>query len=82
VTSNDRHVILWTFGQAVRERRHALGFTQEHLAQRAGVGRSYITDIELGLRNVALVTIVRLATALDMPASGLVAGVDTREQMK
>ena len=36
------------FGRVVRERREALGLSQEALAARAGIHRTYISSIELG----------------------------------
>lgn len=54
------------FGQAVRERRLELGLTQEQLAHESGLNRSYITDVERGARNLALVNVARLVHALDM----------------
>jgi len=60
-----------TFGAAVRTRRAALGISQEELASRAGLHRTYIGDIERGLRNVSLKNIHRLAAGLGCPASEL-----------
>lgn len=40
--------------------------TQEALAARAKLNRSYITDVERGARNIALVNAARLVRALDM----------------
>jgi len=54
------------FGQAVRERRLELRLTQEELAHAAGLNRSYITDVERGARNLAIVNVARLVHALDM----------------
>jgi transcriptional regulator with XRE-family HTH domain len=54
------------FGRAVRERRLELGLTQEQLAHESGLNRSYITDVERGARNLALVNVARLVHALDM----------------
>lgn len=54
------------FGEAVRERRLALGLTQEQLAHKSGLNRSYITDVERGARNLALVNVARLVHALGM----------------
>jgi transcriptional regulator with XRE-family HTH domain len=51
----------------LRRRRH---LTQESLAERAGMDRSYLSGIELGKHNVPLDTICRLAWAL---------GLDVRE---
>jgi transcriptional regulator with XRE-family HTH domain len=52
------------FGRRVRERRVALGLSQEDLAERADLDRTYISGIERGLRNVSLLNITRLASAL------------------
>jgi transcriptional regulator with XRE-family HTH domain len=52
------------FGDAVRARREELGLTQEDLAGRAGIHRTYLSDVERGSRNISLVNIERLAAAL------------------
>jgi len=59
------------FGFAVKLRREELGLTQEDLAHRAGIHRTYLSDVERGGRNVSLVNIERLAAALALPASEL-----------
>jgi CheY-like chemotaxis protein/DNA-binding XRE family transcriptional regulator len=59
------------FGAAVRFRRDHLGISQEELAGRAGLHRTYISDVERGARNVSLESIHRLATALEVPLSVL-----------
>ncbi len=64
------------FGQAVKVRRHELGFSQEELAWRAGLNRTYVTDIERGARNLSLVTIEKLAQALQTPLSALLRDID------
>ena len=43
--------------------------SQEELAHRAGIHRTYIGDIERGARNPALVNICRIAKALDAKPS-------------
>jgi transcriptional regulator with XRE-family HTH domain len=63
------------FGARVRARRRAVGMTQEALAHRAGVHRSYVGSLETGGRNPSLETIARLATALEVDAADLVAGL-------
>jgi CheY-like chemotaxis protein len=60
-----------SFAVAVRERRHRLGLSQEELAWRAGLHRTYVTDIERGARNLSLKSIERLATALQAPIAEL-----------
>jgi transcriptional regulator with XRE-family HTH domain len=61
------------FGAAVRLRRDNLGISQEELAGRAGLHRTYISDVERGARNVSLESIHRLADALQVPMSLLFA---------
>ena len=52
------------FGIAVRKRRSELGISQEELAGRAELHRTYIADIERGTRNVSLINIEKIAKAL------------------
>jgi transcriptional regulator with XRE-family HTH domain len=59
------------FGFAVKDRREALGLTQEEFAERAGIHRTYLSDIERGTRNVSLVNIERVASALSLKVSEL-----------
>jgi CheY-like chemotaxis protein/DNA-binding XRE family transcriptional regulator len=58
-------------GLAVRNHRQALGLTQEELAWRANLHRSYVADIERGGRNVTLRIIANLAQALQVSVGGL-----------
>jgi transcriptional regulator with XRE-family HTH domain len=53
-----------TFGRKVRRFRQVLGLSQEGLADRASIHRTYIGGIERGERNPTLTMIVRLADAL------------------
>lgn len=61
-----------TFGERVRARRSVLGLSQEDLAHRAGLHRTYIGSVERGERNVSLANIVRIARALGVDAAELV----------
>ena len=65
------------FGDAVRARREALGLTQEDLADKAGIHRTYLSDIERGTRNVSLVNIERVAAALAVSMSALFGRVES-----
>jgi transcriptional regulator with XRE-family HTH domain len=57
-------------GANVRKYREALGFSQEELADRCGLHRTYVGSVERGERNVSLENIVLLARALnEMPAA-------------
>lgn len=58
-------------GKAIRQRRKEFGISQEELADRSGINRTYIGDVERGERNLALVNIVVFAETLDLTASEL-----------
>jgi len=55
------------FGERVREERHKLGLSQEELASRAGVHRTYIGMIERAEKNITLENIEKIAKALEIP---------------
>lgn len=63
------------FGQRVRARRTELGVSQEALAAKSGLHRTYISSVELGERNVSLRNIILLAQALDCDPGKLVEGL-------
>ena len=54
------------FGERVRELRQEQGLSQEELAFRAKIHRTYLGGIERGERNPALKNIARIAEALDV----------------
>jgi DNA-binding XRE family transcriptional regulator len=51
-------------GQAIRQKREALGLTQEQLAEKAGLLQSHISRLEIGMHAPTKNTIDRLAQAL------------------
>jgi transcriptional regulator with XRE-family HTH domain len=55
------------FGMALRKRRNELDISQEQLAHDAGMSRSYVTDVELGKRNVTVANMEALADAVNTP---------------
>ncbi len=60
------------FGKRVREIREKKDISQEKLGELAGLHRTYVSSLERGLRNVSLVNIDKLATALGVPMAELV----------
>ncbi len=64
------------FGSAVRAKRENLGFSQEQLAELAGMHRTYVGSIERGERNVSLENIVKLCEALRIKPSSLMGSLD------
>ena len=63
--------ILIKFGNKVRERRLALDLSQEELAGRAGVHRTYVGMIERAEKNITLENIQKIAKALEIPLDKL-----------
>ncbi len=61
--------ILEKFGEKVREERHQRGFSQEELAARAGVHRTYIGMIERAEKNITLGNIEKITKALGLKIS-------------
>ncbi len=66
------------FGAVLRTRRMALAFSQEELAFRADVDRTFVSMLERGLRMPSLGTILALAEALDMSGAQLVQMVEQK----
>ncbi|HEX8121992.1 MAG TPA: helix-turn-helix transcriptional regulator [Solirubrobacteraceae bacterium] len=66
-------------GRAVRDFRNGQGISQEDLAHRSGMHRTYLGGIERGERNVSYANLKRLARALDVPASQLLARAEEHE---
>lgn len=58
---------LLTFGARVREMRVAAGMSQEDLAERTSLHRTYIGSVERGERNLAIGNCYALADALNVP---------------
>jgi transcriptional regulator with XRE-family HTH domain len=61
------------FGDALRELRAERGMSQEAVALEAGLNRGYYSGVERGVRNLSLTNIVKIADALGVPASDVLA---------
>jgi transcriptional regulator with XRE-family HTH domain len=59
------------FGTTVREWRNHIGISQGELAERADLHRTYVSDVERGMRNISLKNIERLARALNISVPAL-----------
>lgn len=53
-------------GKAIKRKRCALGISQEELASRAGLHRTYVSDVERGARNPSIGSVEKLASALEL----------------
>ncbi|HZS21804.1 MAG TPA: helix-turn-helix transcriptional regulator [Pseudonocardiaceae bacterium] len=68
------------FGIVVRQLRKERGLSQERLAAAAGIDRAYMGGLERGQRNPSLTTIDRIAVALDLSISEVLAAVERQRQ--
>ncbi|SOE71515.1 Helix-turn-helix [Burkholderia sp. OK233] len=64
-------VLVRNFGAAVRCFREACGWSQEQLAEHAGLNRSYVGEIERGSAIASIVTLDKLARAFNVPVERL-----------
>lgn len=68
-----RHPTLTALGEAIRSNRKRLGYSQEQLAQLAGLDRSYLGQIERGENSVAILPLGEIARVLGVTMSELMA---------
>jgi transcriptional regulator with XRE-family HTH domain len=61
-------------GKRIHQLRKVAGWSQELLAERAGLNRSYISLLEAGKRDATLGTLKRIASAFQLPVDELVSG--------
>ena len=67
--------ILINFGLRVKETRKNKGLSQEELAHKSNLHRTYIGMIERAEKNITLINIEKLSKALDTPLSKLLEGL-------
>lgn len=53
-------------GQRIKELRAQLGISQEALANKAEIDRTYVTDVENGRRNISIQNIEKLVISLEV----------------
>ena len=64
---------LVALGAAIRRSRMAQGISQEELAHRSAIDRSYMSSIERGGQNPGILSVLRVAHAMDMTLTELMA---------
>lgn len=60
------------FGRVIRQLREQRGWSQEQLAHRAELNRTYMGEIERATAMASLATAAKLARALELPLSSLI----------
>lgn len=71
-----------SFGIALKKRRHQVGMSQEALGFRSGVHRTFISEIERGVKSPTVQTMISLAEALDVKLSDLIRIAEKNEAKK
>jgi transcriptional regulator with XRE-family HTH domain len=70
-----RDPTLRSLGQSIAKHRRAKNLTQEALAEKADLDRTYLSDVERGVRNPGIRNVVLIAKALGITPSKLLEGV-------
>jgi len=73
----DERRFLERVGDRVRERRQAAGLTQAALGAKCGLHRTFVGSVERGERNLALLSLRKIARALRTTPAALLAEPDT-----
>lgn len=66
------------FGEVLRQHRLAAGISQEELAFRSDVDRTYVSRLERGTRQPTITTMISIGAALGLPAAVLMQDVEER----
>lgn len=66
---------LKSLGERIRLARTSIGLSQEALAERAGLHRTYVSSVERGERNPTLATLLKLGEALGVDLGDLLRGL-------
>ena len=74
--------ILPPFGAAEQAGRDGLDISQEALAEKAGLHRTYVGGVEQGRRNVSLLNIVKLSQVLGVEAASVFERMKTIKMLK
>lgn len=69
-------------GDRIRQRRHEIGWSQDMLAQQAGISKSFLSDLENGKRSVSANTLLDIARVLGLSLDYLMLGTDTKSPSK
>jgi transcriptional regulator with XRE-family HTH domain len=75
-------MLMSVIGERVRARRHARGLTLDALAERSGISRRMLVNVEQGVTNPSIATLLRLSEALAIGLPDLVAPHDAEARLE
>lgn len=64
------------FGQVIRELRLEQNISQEKLAELSELDRSYLSEIERGIKTISIVTLFKLSKGLNVASSKLISEME------
>ena len=70
------------FGEVVKQRRRAIGMSQDDLGHASGLHRTYISEIERGLKSPSLRAMAAIAGALEVNVSTLIAEAEKKQKLE
>ncbi len=71
MTSRRGQIVLKQIGARIKAARKTRELSQQAVADAAGINREYLSRVERGTENVSILTLVRIADALDTPVRDL-----------
>jgi ribosome-binding protein aMBF1 (putative translation factor) len=71
-------VVQQALGARIRQLREKKGWSQEDFAARSGLHRTFVGNIERGLKNTTILTLVMVSKALGITVSELLRGLEKR----
>ena len=74
--------VLRALALVVQEQREIRGLTQEEMADRVGLHRTYISQLECGKRNPSIATLLQLAACFEVPLSGFLLWVEEKAALE
>jgi transcriptional regulator with XRE-family HTH domain len=69
-----------TVGERIKARRAELGWTQDQLAEKAGISKSFVSDLETGKRSIGADTLLDVGRAMNVSLDFLMTGKQSGEQ--
>lgn len=67
--------LLTRLGERIRKLRKRRGWTQAEMAEKVGIDRSFLADVERGKRNISLLNLKLIALGLQISLSRLLSGL-------
>ncbi len=71
-----------SLGDRIKERRLELGWTQDVLAEKAGISKGFLSDVENSKRNISADTLLDLAKVLGLSLDYLMTGEDDEKKVR